>query len=174
MKWVLIGLGAVIALLVALVGIGALLPKGHVAVRRARYGHSPETIWAAITDYAGQATWRPELTRVEALPAQGGQAVWRETGRRGSMTLQTTEAIAPKRLVRRIADESLPFGGRWIYEIEAIDGGAMLTITEEGEVYNPIFRVISRFMDPGRTADTYLRALAAKFGEQITVERIEG
>ena len=171
MRWALIVVGVAVASLASLTGVGALLPKRHLVARRAVYARSPEAIWAAITDYEGQAAWRADLSRVETLPGRDGHAIWRETGRHGSMILETTEASPPHRLVRRIADPDLPFGGRWIYEIESVDGGAALTITEEGEVYNPIFRAVSRLMGPGRTAETYLRALGVKLGEDITVER---
>ncbi len=49
-------------------------------------------------------------------------------------------------LVVRIADLDLPFGGTWTYEIAPVAGGSTLTITEDGEIYNPIFRVMSRFV----------------------------
>jgi hypothetical protein len=43
--------------------------------------------------------------------------------------------------------------------------GSLLTITEHGEIYNPLFRSISRYL-LGYTAtiDNYLQALHAKLG----------
>lgn len=39
----------------------------------------------------------------------------------------------------------------------AADGGTTLRITEDGEIYNPVFRFVSRFfMGYDRTAKTYL------------------
>ena len=35
---------------------------------------------------------------------------------------------------------------RWTYEIAPAPNGTTLTITEDGEVYNPIFRFMSRFV----------------------------
>ena len=49
-------------------------------------------------------------------------------------------------------------------------GGTRVTVTEEGEVYNPIFRVVSRFMDPSATIRQYLTNLAARLGEPVTDE----
>jgi hypothetical protein len=72
--------------------------------------------------------------------------------------------------VTRIADPDLPFGGSWTYEIRAAeDGGSVVVITEDGEVRNPIFRFVSRFLF-GHTAtlDGYLRALGRKFSEDVT------
>ena len=46
----------------------------------------------------------------------------------------------------RIDSKSLPFGGTWTYDVQpASDGRTKLQITEDGEVYNPIFRFVSRF-----------------------------
>lgn len=42
----------------------------------------------------------------------------------------------------------------------------MLTITENGEVHNPLFRFVSRFiMGYAATIDACLKALRAKLGE---------
>lgn len=176
MKWVLIPVGAVVALVAIAAGIGAMLPKGHTAARTARFSQSAEAVWVAITDYSGQTSWRTELERVEQLPDHQGHPVWREFPKSGSpMTLETLEALPPRRLVRRIADEDLPFGGTWMYEIEATAEGSTLTITEDGEVYNPFMRFVMKvFLDPGATAEGYLKALGKKFGEDVAVEKTVG
>jgi len=76
-----------------------------------------------------------------------------------------TESIPPKRLVSRIADTNLPFGGSWTYEItDDIADRTVLTITEDGDVYNPIFRFASRFvMGQTATIDRYLADVEKKF-----------
>jgi hypothetical protein len=72
----------------------------------------------------------------------------------------------PAKLVVRIADPKLPFGGTWTYEITPIAAGSSLRIREDGEVYNPIFRFVSRFvLGQSATIDAYLKSLAKKFGE---------
>jgi hypothetical protein len=48
--------------------------------------------------------------------------------------------------VSRIADPNLPFGGTWTFEITPAPGGARLRITEDGEIYNPLFRFMARFI----------------------------
>lgn len=61
------------------------------------------------------------------------------------MTL--VEATPPSRYVTKIDDESQPFGGTWTFEIEPLgDDRSRLTITERGEIYNPIFRALARFV----------------------------
>jgi len=88
----------------------------------------------------------------------------------GHMPYEITVYDPPKRLVTTIADDTLPFGGSWTYEIAPADGGSLLTVTENGEIYNPFFRFMARFIfGYHATMETYLKNLAKKFGEEITV-----
>ena len=168
---VLVAVGLLVAAAVAVVVIGVLLPKGHTATRSARFHQPPEAVWAAITDVDGFPNWRPGVTKVEHLPGDDGRTRWREHERHGKTTFEVVEAAPPARLVVRIADPGLPYGGSWTYEVApAGDGASTLTVTEDGEVYNPVFRFVSRFV-LGHTAglEKYLRALGTKFGETVTV-----
>jgi hypothetical protein len=67
--------------------------------------------------------------------------------------------------VTHITDKALPFGGSWDYRLEPAGNDTRVTITENGEVYNPVFRFVSRFlMGHTATIDKYLTALAGKTG----------
>jgi uncharacterized protein YndB with AHSA1/START domain len=166
MKWIL-GIVALLAgLLLLIVVIGALLPKKHLATREGRYHQPPDAIWKAITDIDGMPSWRAGLKSVRRLPDVNGLPAWVETMDSGVIPLETTAAEPPAKLVVRIADPKLPFGGTWTYEIRATPEGSALRITENGEVYNPVFRFVSRFfLGYTATIDGYLNSLAKKFGE---------
>ena len=72
--------------------------------------------------------------------------------------------INVRRLVTRIADTGLPFGGQWTYELVPDGEGTRLTITEDGEVYNPLFRFVSRFvMGHTATIERYLDDVEKRF-----------
>jgi hypothetical protein len=76
------------------------------------------------------------------------------------------ESEQPLRLVTRIADPNLPFGGTWTYLIAPEAEGCSIEITEHGEVYNPIFRFVSRFiMGHAATIEAYLSALGKRLEE---------
>jgi uncharacterized protein YndB with AHSA1/START domain len=167
MKWPLVALGAAVGIVAVVVAIGAMLPKAHVVRRSATFAQPPDSVWAVISDFAGQASWRTDIKSVERIADRNGNAVWREVSLRGdAVPYETTETDAPRRLVRTIADPGLPFGGRWTYELARAPGGSTLTITEEGEVYNPVFRFVSHFfMDMGATAEAYLAALGKRLAE---------
>jgi hypothetical protein len=76
-------------------------------------------------------------------------------------------AVTDRVLVGRIADTNLPFGGSWTYELTpGAVGQTKLTITEDGEVYNPIFRFVSRFvMGHEATINRYLSDVGKRFPE---------
>lgn len=72
------------------------------------------------------------------------------------------ESAPPRRFVTRIADKSLRFGGTWTYDLQSTPAGTRVTIREDGEAYNPVFRVVSRcVMGPDATTKKYLGALEA-------------
>jgi hypothetical protein len=72
-------------------------------------------------------------------------------------------------MVTRILDTDLGYSGKWIYVFASENGGTRVTITEDGEVSNVIFRFMSRYIF-GHTAtlDGYLSSLAKRFGETAT------
>ena len=170
MKWVLIILGVLAGLVAIVWVVGSMLPEGHVATRSAKFNKSSEEVWNTITDFAAAPTWRKELKSMEQLPDRNGHAVWQELSDFGSMTYEITEFSQPKRMVTTIADENLPFGGTWTYELISTEGGTMLIVTENGEIYNPFFRVMARFIfGYHATMEKYLKALGKKLGEDTEI-----
>lgn len=168
MRWIL-GIVAVLVLFVLVVTIiGWFLPKSHVASASARYKAAPEAIWATLTNVDGFPQWRTEVTRVELLPDENGQRGWREHANHDVVTYRVVESDAPRRLVVRIADDNLPYGGTWTYELSPAGSGTRLTIAERGEIYNPIFRFVAHFvLGYTATMDGVLRALESKHGESL-------
>lgn len=167
MKWLWIVVLVIATLLLAIVLVGALLPKAHVASRTVKLGQPPEAVWAVIT---GPPTWRPDIRSYQELPPRDGDRRWRETDKHNrTITYEAREetiflgAASQSRLTTRIADSNLPFGGTWTIEVDSQGTGSQVTITENGEVYNPVFRFISRYII-GHTAsmDAYLNALQVK------------
>jgi len=162
------------AIVLVIVTIGAFLPQHHISSRAARFHQTPDAIWAVITNYAQFAAWREDVTRVELLPPVNGKPAWREFDRHGgSIPYQAVVMVPPRALVVRIADPKLSFGGTWTYEISSVPGrDSLLRITEDSQIYNPIFRFVARFVfGYARTQEQYLQALGAKFGQAVTIEK---
>ncbi len=83
------------------------------------------------------------------------------------ITLAVERSEAPRLLVLRIADPDLPFGGTWTYEISPAAHGSTLTITEDGAIYNLLFRVMARFVfGYESTMAAYLTAAEGRLASQ--------
>jgi len=170
-RYFLILVAVLAVLILAIVGIGYAIPEHHVAVAEATYHQPPDVIWQAITDYSKFPEWRKTVKSVKSLTPVNGFPSWREIDTHGSsIPYEIVESVAPQRLVTRIAGQNLPFGGTWTYEITPTSTGSTLRITENGDVRNPVFRFISRYVMGYRaTLETYLGALGEKFGETVVV-----
>jgi uncharacterized protein YndB with AHSA1/START domain len=167
MFWIGIAAVVLVLLVAGVVAVGWMLPQEHTASRSLVLQQPPEAVWAVITGVEQAPEWRRDLTRAEMLEPTGTERRWRETGKSGALTFTEEAAEPPRRWVTRIDDPSLPFGGRWVFELGAESGGTRLRITENGEVYNPVFRFMSRFVfGHHATLEAYLRDLAARFGEE--------
>ncbi len=165
LKWIAIVVAVLIAIPVLLAAIGVFLPKGHVASRTVTLSAPPERVFAAISNIDKLTSWRSDLKSVERLPDDGKGTLYREKTSQGD-TLFRVEALEPNsRMVTRIADPKLPYGGSWTFALKPNGAGTDLTITEDGEVYNPIFRTMQKlFFSPYKTIDTYQADLVKLFG----------
>ena len=147
MKWLLIGLAALAALVVVIAVIGAMLPRDHVASRTLTTRRPPEDLWTLVSN-----------------PAFAKDATEQD------VPVETIESVPPYKLVTRVADPRQPFGGTWTFVIAPAPGGSTLTITENGWVSNVIFRFVSTFiMGHHATMDTYLKNVAKRLNEEPTL-----
>jgi uncharacterized protein YndB with AHSA1/START domain len=165
-KWTLRILGILAGLILLVLVVGWLIPAEHSATRSARFQRAPEEVWRAITEVERFPEWRSGLAAVRRLPERDGRPGWVETSDFGELPLEVTEWDPPRRLVARIADPDLPFGGTWTYVLAPADGGTELRITEDGVVKNPFFRFMARFVfGYSATIEQYLSDLGRHFGE---------
>ena len=123
MKWTLRVVGFVLVLVGVIAAIGYFLPVAHEASRSAEFNQPPETVYALISDLKNYSTWWPE----------------------NETNVEVVEAVPPQKFVTRIVGESA-FGGTWTWVIEKTPSGSRATITERGEIYNPIFRTLATYV----------------------------
>jgi len=163
MRWVIYVVGG-LALIFALVGIvGAMLPKAHTASRTARIALPPDKLYALLSNVSEYPAWRHDVKSLERLPDREGRPAWVEETSGMKIPMYFERMDPPSLLVARIADPKLAFGGTWTYRIAPAPGGSDLTITENGEVYNVIFRFMSRFVfGYHATMDAFLKHLQAR------------
>ena len=169
MKWLLVVVGVLVLSVATAAIVGAMLPQAHVASRTAQLSLSPEKVWPIVTGVTDYPLWRSGVDSVERLATPNLQ--WREVSGSDRITFEATTLDAPSHFVTHIADKGLPFGGTWDYRIEPSGAGSRITITENGEVYNPVFRFVSKFfMGHTATIDKYLAALARRTGDTYSPE----
>lgn len=131
--WIGAVIGALLAVILIATGIGTILPVKHVASRTEAFAVPQQRLWdLAIAQFH--------------KTNDGSYAI--------------LEQSPPHRFVTAIIKKDLPFGGTWTYEFAPSGTGTTLTITERGEVYNPFFRFVSRFvMGHTKSIDEFMAAL---------------
>jgi hypothetical protein len=143
MKWILIAIAGLAALVALAAIIGATLPRNHVASRSLTLRRPPQEIWHVIM----------QATAASSVP------------------VDLVESDPPRRQVTRVKDTEKNFGGTWTITITPTASGGTLTITEEGWVGNPIFRFVSRYvMGHHATIDRMLKDVAKRFNEDPVLE----
>jgi hypothetical protein len=157
------------AVVLLIILIGMTLPVEHVASRRARFRQTPQVLFAVLS---GPPDWRPDVSRFEQLAPSKGRQQWKEYDSHGEGVLyELVESAPPLRRTIRIADETLPYGGTWTFDIVPIEGGSLLRVTENGEVRNPLFRFVSKYlMGHTKSIDGFLTNLGKKFNEPVLIE----
>ncbi len=167
MRWVVLVVALLIAFVVAVFAAGAMLPEKHTVSRSITVPQPATEVWAVLTDHAKDPSWRSDVESVTRIGDREGHAVWAEKYKNGdAMNIMTVTMEPPTKMTRKIVDQSM-FGGVWTYELTPSADGKSTTvkITEDGEVYNPAFRLIGRFVIGNEaTVEKYLKFLAAKLG----------
>jgi uncharacterized protein YndB with AHSA1/START domain len=146
MRIALYVVGGLVALVLLVAVLGYMLPVKHVASSERTLPASPDTVFALISTPADFPKWRSDVKSVDILTAVDGKPRFRENGSNGPILMEVTEQVPARRLVTRIADTELAFGGTWTFELTPTGTGTTVRITENGEVYNPIFRFMARYV----------------------------
>jgi polyketide cyclase/dehydrase/lipid transport protein len=160
----------VLVLLVAAVAalIGSTLPKIHTASKSILLHRSPKEVYDVVRDFGSAPSWRSGVKSVEVKTQPDGKVQFREVGS-DTIDYAVDEDVPGQKLVTRILNTDLGYGGKWTYEFIPEGGGTRVKITEDGEVSNVLFRFMSRYVF-GHTAtiDTYLTSLGKRLGEGVT------
>jgi hypothetical protein len=173
-KVVLLALGVVIVVVVAAVMVaGARAPLRHVARVSVVLRSGPDAVWSVVSDIGAWTSWNASVKSVRRLADRDGHAVWAVESGGHVLPSEVLEARPPGegggRLVTRIADDQLPFGGTWTWEIVSStnDSSTRVSIVEDGVIKSVVFRGVARlFLGYTRTSSAYLTSLGARFGDQ--------
>ena len=168
--FIVVGIVAGLLVLAGIIAlIGSRLPRSHVASRSIHLRRSPHDVYAVVRDFSSAPKWRADVKRMEVEAPQGGPVYFREEGKNGTVNYELVEDVPAQRMVTRIRDTDLGYAGQWTYMFTPENGGTRVTIREDGEVSNVLFRFMSRYLfGQTSTIDSYLTSLAKHFGENAT------
>jgi uncharacterized protein YndB with AHSA1/START domain len=169
LKWALLLVGVLAALMLLPMVGGMFVARSHVAASTVTLDQPVDSLWAVVSDLSSYPIWWPDVRSMEPTEVAAGRTTWLQRDAQGrELPIEVVVSQRPHRFVTRIADERLPFSGTWTYEMEPTAAGSRLTVTEEGEIFNPVFRIMARyFLGYHGTIDRYIEALGSHFGETV-------
>ena len=171
LRWIGAVLSIVVFLMLLMIAVGTTLPINHTSTCATKVAAPPAKVWSTLADPLDFA-WRTDITSariVQRTPA----LEWSETDRYGHAILYQRVSAEPRRhLVNRIADPTLPYGGTWTYDLTPAPalGATTVSIVENGEIFNPVFRFLARFfIGYTGTMRQHLTDLGKSFGQTVNV-----
>ncbi len=149
---------------------GRSMPREHRASGSITLVAPTDSVYRLIRDIGGQAAWWGDVRAVRRVTGRARESWEQELKSSGSVRFEVSSFIDGQRLITTILnDDQQDFGGKWTYDVRRTASGTEVTITEDGWVEPPLFRVVQRLRGgPHRTLDSYLRSLAAQFGETVS------
>ena len=168
MKILLIAVIVVVTVVAVVTLVGLLLPRTHSVSSAITLKQPIDTVFSAVRDVGGLPKWWSGVTVSERVAGAPGER-WKQVGGGNTMQLDVVDVTSPSGFKTKIVEEKgAPFGGEWIYALTSGAAGTTITITENGWIGPPPFRVIMKVMGAHRTMDGMLVALGKRFGEVVT------
>ena len=148
---------------------GRSLPREHSVRSKVTIVASSDTVFNVIRNIGTTNTWWSDMKSSRRLTSSRGETWEENMGAAGVIKVTISRVVPGKSMVHTIVDEDgQGWGGTWTYQVESTGAGTEVTITEDGYVDSPFFRVLMKFRGKYRTIDSYLTSLGAHFGEPVT------
>jgi uncharacterized protein YndB with AHSA1/START domain len=163
--------GSAVAVYLLLLGAGYVFPSRIEAAARITINRPPENVWWVLTDYNHMAAWHPQYRNATTLTPPGEAPLrWQIEYSDGYVVnAEVVEEKFPSRLVERITDGNLPFGGGWTVELTPVGPNTEVTVHSKVEIHAPIQRLIVHLLVPAQTElERILEALKGRV-ESVTV-----
>jgi len=123
------------------------MPEQHTMRVSKEYSVDSPKVWRVITDFSDYPNWRSDVKSVERIPDQAAADIWQETDKHGNSVAYASRYVNDGvKLTREIVTKNLPYTGTWTFELQPLSSGSRLTITENGKVFNPIFRILGKYV----------------------------
>ena len=142
-KWIFKFFIGVCGLIFLAYAIGYFLPEKHKASVTQELDLPAVKTWQLITDFEQLPKWRSNIASVKQI----SPTTWVEINHQNEqIKYEQIEKTDQKRLVTQIASKGLPYSGNWIFTVKPTGDRSILTIEEQGQVYNPLFRFVAKFI----------------------------
>ncbi|MCG3133255.1 MAG: hypothetical protein HMLKMBBP_00380 [Planctomycetes bacterium] len=155
---------AVAAGFVTLSAQGRKIPPDHTAAAEIAIRRAQREVWERVRDFAAWHTWAPGVKSVETgRSSDGRERVVLRMGRHAvPLVVEREERL--RRLVTRIDDATLPFGGTWTWTFSTDGGACRVRIEEEGVIRSPVLRALAKqVLGYDATIKAHLKALSESF-----------
>ncbi len=171
--WAIIGV--VVLTLIVVYGVGMMLPKSYQFEDETTLQQSPEAVWQVVSGVGAIVDANFANRTAQRLPDEAGLPVWLIDMGRNQMTIQTVESVELERLVRVVANSSVPVSSTYEYLLTpvlsaaevAVPSGTHLHINAEihldsGHWRTPILRIfVSLFGKMGLKG--FLNSISSRF-----------
>lgn len=144
---------------------GNKLSEDHIISISFEVPASVDNVWERITDWNKFPEWRDNLKSVEAIPDSQGFPRWKEINRNGNeQRFMFTTMSKPHRTVIQMLNDNRAYKGRWTIGVFAEKDHSIVTVVEEGKIFNPILRVITtKILNRDATIYGYKKSLISSF-----------
>ena len=154
---------------------GDRLPREHRFKASVILVARPDTVYQLVRRIGSYPKWWYDVKMVRRLEGRTRES-WEQTmgGGGGLITTEVTAEVPGQRLVTTIspaseAEDAKPkWGGKWTTRVFESAAGTEVEITEDGWVDSPFYRIFAKVRGQTTTADSFLKSLAANFGEVAT------
>jgi hypothetical protein len=148
---------------------GYTIPVQHTAIASEHYDKTAPEVWSAIIQHEKYPEWHEDVYAIKELPTKVGYQSWKEVDADGNTVPFIILEHSPNvQLTIQTDDKTMDINYKRTYDLipdtTHLEKGTTLKITENGEIHNFLFRVITHFFS-GHSGDidTFLRSLKNKF-----------
>lgn len=152
-------MGVVVAIFVAMLAGGLMLPARNAHKRTVRLRVPADAVWSLIADPAGYPAWQDAVSSVDI---EGRAPLrWREYTDNGSIGFEAATVQPPHNFTAHSLGDDASRQTQRSFVLQDEDGTTLLTYTEHSNTPNPIARFIGRYVMKRRTSvDLLLSELA--------------
>lgn len=146
MRWVGIGLGIGLLMVIAGYALGLFLPTTYQANSSRTFAASREEVWQVINDYQKNPVSADMAVEITPLVSDDGGAAWVEDIGASSLSVRTLSSERHKSILREVQDSVVPVHSTINIRLANRDGMTTVHISNKTKILNgtwhvPLFRL---------------------------------